>query len=55
MNEKKLKVYRIIMVIFDIIAIPLIIFQIINKDIYYPSWIILILTNILIFTIKKEN
>ena len=49
-----MKIYKIIIIIMDILAVGLLIYQIINKEIYLPAYLLLIVSNILVF-FSKEN
>lgn len=51
-RKKSMKILRTLMIILDVLALILLIVQILIKDISYWSYVILILCNILVFTIK---
>lgn len=60
-NEKELerikrnfKVYKLTMILIDIIALIILFIQINMKDVAYYSYIILIICNLLIFLIKPS-
>lgn len=54
-RKQKLKIYKSIMVIFDILALILLIYQIYNKEVTISSYIVLILCNIIVFMSKVEK
>ena len=54
-RKQKLKIYKSIMVIFDILALILLIYQIYNKEVTISSYIVLVLCNIIVFMIKVEE
>ncbi len=54
-RKRNLKTLRTILVILDILSILLLIFQIIIKDVTYCSYIILIVCNIITFSVKIED
>lgn len=49
------KVFKIVIVIMDLIFIPFTIYEIINKEYNYIAWIMLLLCNILIIFDKKKS
>ena len=49
---KRMKIYKILMFVIDIAALIFLIFQIINKNINYTSYIILVLCNLVVFNFK---
>ena len=53
-SKENLKKLRKIMIAFDIVAIIILILQIIAKDISYSSFIVLIICNIITFTVKPS-
>lgn len=54
-RKQRLKIYKSIMVIFDILALILLIYQIYNKEVTISSYIVLVLCNIIVFMIKVEE
>lgn len=50
-----MKINRIIIIIMDILAVGILIYQIINKDIYVPAFLLLIVSNILVFFSKEDD
>ncbi len=54
-REKVLKTERIIMIILDVLALIYLVFQIITKEVTYVPYIILILVNILTFSVKIDK
>ncbi len=55
MNKNKLKVYRNILILIDVLAIIQLIIQITFKEITYVNHILLIILNIVLFTIKPND
>ncbi len=55
MNKKKLKIYRSILLVIDVLAIIQLIIQIIFKEMTYLNHILLIILNIILFTIKPND
>lgn len=54
-NKNNLKNLVIVMIIFDVIALLNLVLQIYLKDISYSSYVVLILSNIVVFTTYKYN
>ena len=55
LRKQKLKIYKGIMIVFDILALILLIYQICNKEVTISSYIVLILCNIIVFVSKVEE
>lgn len=55
MSKKNLKIYRTILICIDIVAIFQLIIQIMFKDFTYVNHIMLIILNIILFTIKPNE
>ncbi len=55
MNKVKLKTYRSILIVIDVLAIIQLIVQIIYKEMTYVNHILLIILNIVLFTIKSND
>lgn len=54
-RKNNLKSLFIAMVILDVVAILNLILQIYLKDVSYPSYLVLILSNIIVFATYKKN
>ncbi len=54
-RKRNMKVFRTIMIILDVLALILLVIQTIIKDITYWSYIILVICNVLVFTIKIDS
>ncbi len=54
-NKNDLKNLVIVMIIFDVIALLNLVLQIYLKDVSYSSYVVLILSNIVVFTTYKYN
>ena len=48
----RMKVYKIIMIVIDVVALMFFVYQIFNKNINYVSYLVLLLCNIIVFTFK---
>ena len=46
---------KILMIVIDVIAVGIFIYQLITKNIYIPSYMMLLACNILVFFSKKED
>ena len=55
LRKQKLKIYKGIMIVFDILALILLIYQICNNEVTISSYIVLILCNIIVFGNKVEE
>lgn len=55
MSKKRLRIYKIFVIIIDIIAIPITIFEIKNESFKIMPPILLIMTNLMIFLSKAEK
>lgn len=55
LSKEKLKIYKYIIIIMDILALGLLIYQIINKSVTYSSYIVLICANIIILLQKPRE
>ena len=55
LRKQKLKIYKGIMIVFDILALILLIYQIYNKEVTISSYIVLILCNIIVFMSKVKE
>lgn len=55
MNKKKIRIYRLILIGIDVFAIIQLIIQIIFKELTYVNHILLIILNIILFTIKPNG
>lgn len=53
-SKNNLKKLRKIMIAFDIMAVVILILQIIAKDISYSSFLVLVVCNIITFTVKPN-
>ena len=49
-----MKILRTLMIILDVLALTLLIVQIVIKDISYWSYVILVLCNIITFSVRVE-
>ena len=47
--------YKIAIIIIDVFAVCYLIYQIIKKEVYIPSYVILVIVNFLIFLSKEEE
>lgn len=55
MSKNKLKIYRSILIIIDVLAIIQLLIQITFKEMTYVNHILLIILNIVLFTIKPND
>lgn len=53
-SKNNLQKLRKVMIIFDIFAVVILILQIIAKDVSYSSFLVLIVCNIITFTVKPS-
>lgn len=53
--EKRIKIYKKVMIGLDILALVVLVLQIIAKDVSYSSYVLLILCNVLVFVIKPNK
>ena len=53
-RKRSMKILRTLMIILDVLALTLLIVQIVIKDISYWSYIILVLCNIITFSVRVE-
>ncbi len=48
---KRLNIFRNILIVIDVLAVLMFIFELIIKDINYSSYIVLLINNILVFSL----
>lgn len=53
-RKRSMKILRTLMIILDVLALTLLIVQIVIKDISYWSYVILVLCNIITFSVRVE-
>lgn len=53
-RKRSMKILRTLMIILDVLALTLLIVQIVIKDISYWSYVILVLCNIITFSVRIE-
>ena len=53
-RKRSMKILRTLMIILDVLALTLLIIQIVIKDISYWSYVILVLCNIITFSVRVE-
>lgn len=53
-SKNNLQKLRKVMIIFDIFAVVILILQIIAKDVSYSSFLVLVICNIITFTVKPS-
>lgn len=53
--KKKIRSYKIYMIVLDILFIPLLILQIKTNSVNIPTYVILSMVNILVFLIKIKD
>ena len=53
-RKRSMKILRTLMIILDVLALTLLIVQIVIKDVSYWSYVILVLCNIITFSVRVE-